>query len=59
MKTELSNGLEVKAVMWLNIMVAEVQERAFPICLYERMVDLSVLKLKLNTVSWHRCNAVI
>ena len=23
MKTELSNGLEVKAVMWLNIMVAE------------------------------------
>ena len=27
MKIELSNGLEVKAVMWLNIMVAEVQER--------------------------------
>ena len=53
MKIELSNGLEVKAVMWLNIMVAEVQERAFLICLYVRMVDLSVLKLKLNTVSWH------
>lgn len=59
MKIELSNGLEVKAVMWLNIMVAEVQERASLICLYVRMVDLSVLKLKLNTVSWHRCNAVI
>ena len=52
-------NFENRVKQWLNIMVAEVQERAFPICLYVRMVDLSVLKLKLNTVSWHRCNAVI
>ena len=50
MKIELSNGLEVKAVMWLNITVAEVQERAFPICLFVQMADFKPLTLKTDTV---------
>lgn len=50
MKIELSNGLEVKAVMWLNITVAEVQERAFPICLFVQTADFKPLTLKTDTV---------
>ena len=45
MKIELSNGLEVKAVMWLNIMVAEVQERGVPdliVCANGRFIGVEI-----------------